>query len=107
MTRKPCFAITQTMRVCIVVAFVGLFASGCRKEDESGLVPQVSPPASDLPCEVEKVFAARCWACHGRTPTAGAPSLTSVAELTAMSKLDRTQSEAAVAGSPCACSGEQ
>src|SRR5678816_1329119 len=70
MTRKQCFAITQTMRVCIVVVFVGLFASGCRREDESGLVPQVSPPASDLPCEVEKVFAARCWACHGRTPTA-------------------------------------
>jgi mono/diheme cytochrome c family protein len=90
-------AITQTTRVCIVAAFACVVASGCRREDESGLVPQASPPASDLPCDVEKVFAAHCWACHGRTPTAGAPSLTSVAELTAMSRIDRTQSEASVA----------
>jgi mono/diheme cytochrome c family protein len=97
MTRKPRLALAQTMRACVVVALTIVGASGCRREDESGLVPQNSPPPTDLPCEVETVLSTGCWACHGRTPMAGAPSLTSVAELTAPSRLDPAQSVAALA----------
>jgi len=97
MTRKQDFAIAQATRVCIVASLTVVAAIGCREMDESGLVPQGSPPATDLPCDVEMVFATRCWSCHGRTPTPGVPSLTSVAALTAPSRLDPAQSIATVA----------
>jgi len=96
MTRKHGFAIAQAARICFA-GILAVTAIDCRKEDESGLVPQGSPPATDLPCQVEMVLATRCWACHGRTPTPGTPSLTSVAGLTAPSRLDPAQSVATVA----------
>jgi len=97
MTRKPAFAIAQTKRAWFAAALAFIAASGCRKEDASGLVPQGSPPATDLPCDVEMVFATRCWSCHGRLPAPDVPSLTSVAALTAPSRLDPAQSVAALA----------
>jgi mono/diheme cytochrome c family protein len=97
MTRKQSFATTQTARTCIGAVLVVVAAIGCEKMDESGLTPRGSPPATDLPCDVEMVFATRCWACHGRVPAPDLPSLTSVAALEAPSRLDPAQSVGAVA----------
>jgi hypothetical protein len=42
---------------------------------------------SGLPCDVESLLAARCWACHGTQPVGGAPmSLVTYGDLTAASK---------------------
>jgi mono/diheme cytochrome c family protein len=97
MTRKQRFAIADTRRLCIGAALAVVAAVGCRKMDDSGLTPQGSPAATDLPCAVETVFATRCWACHGRIPAPDLPSLTSVAALAAPSRLDPAQSVGAVA----------
>ena len=95
MTRKQRFAIAQTLRVAAVLVVAA--AIGCGKTDQSGLTPQGSPAATDLPCDVEMVFASRCWACHGRMPAPDLPSLTSVAALMAPSRLDPAQSVGTVA----------
>lgn len=95
MTRKQGFAIAQTLRVAAVLVVAA--AIGCGKMDQSGLTPQGSPAATDLPCDVEMVFASRCWACHGRIPAPDLPSLTSVAALAAPSRLDPAQSVGTVA----------
>jgi mono/diheme cytochrome c family protein len=97
MTRKQLVATADAKRRCIGAVLAVVVALGCRTMDESGLTPQGSPAATDLPCDVETVFATRCWACHGRIPTPGLPSLTSVAALAAPSRLDPAQSIAAVA----------
>ena len=61
-------------------------------------MPQTTLPATDLPCEVQTVMSARCWACHGETPTTvGMPSLTSVAAFMAPSRTDPSQAIGAVA----------
>jgi mono/diheme cytochrome c family protein len=52
---------------------------------------------TDLPCDVETVLAARCWSCHGETPTEGLPALTSAAAFMAPAATDPTQSIGALA----------
>jgi mono/diheme cytochrome c family protein len=52
---------------------------------------------TDLPCDVEAVLAARCWACHGETPMLGLPSLTSVAAFMTPATTEPTQTTGAVA----------
>jgi hypothetical protein len=47
----------------------------------------------DVPCDVYAVLSTSCWACHGPTPTNGAPqSLVTLAQLQAPSPSDSTQS---------------
>jgi len=89
--------LTRHERAAIVAAFVVALVSdlGCR---EQATVSQGQVPLTDLPCEVETMLAARCWACHGQTPmTVGVPSLTSVAAFMAPSKTDPSQSTGMVA----------
>jgi hypothetical protein len=96
MTRKQARAIAQTIRARIGGVFLAATAIGCLGDGPS-IEPQGSPAATDLPCEVETVLAARCWACHGDEPTSGLPSLTSAAALRAPSRSDPTQPVGAVA----------
>jgi hypothetical protein len=54
-----------------------------------------TPLPTGLPCDVQNVFAAHCTACHGITPLGGAPmSLVTIAELTAASAVDPSQTNA-------------
>ena len=96
MTRKRASAIAQTTRARIGVVLITATAVGCIGNGP-GIEPQGSPPASDLPCEVETVLAARCWACHGETPMVGLPSLTSAAAWMAPSASDPSRPTGAVA----------
>ncbi|HXU02452.1 MAG TPA: hypothetical protein VN903_15920 [Polyangia bacterium] len=56
-----------------------------------------TPVATDLPCDVSAVLSNRCWSCHGATPAAGAPPLTSVAAFMATSRINPSQTVGAVA----------
>ena len=54
-----------------------------------------SAPATGLPCDVQAVFSAHCTSCHGVTPLGGAPmSLVTIAQLTAPSAVDPSQTNA-------------
>jgi hypothetical protein len=54
--------------------------------------------ASGLPCDVQTFLGNRCQTCHGAVPAGGAPStLVTYQNLTAPSKSDPTQTEAAMA----------
>lgn len=50
--------------------------------------PVPRPTSTDVPCEVANVLAAQCWTCHGAVPTAMAPSLVTVADLSRRSAVD-------------------
>jgi mono/diheme cytochrome c family protein len=109
MARKhgPAIARSRQLSIEIILgiataAAIGVAAIGCLGEVGEGEggpapTPTTTLPTTDLPCDVETVLSARCWSCHGQTPTPGAPSLTSVAAFTAQSHFDRSQSVAAVA----------
>jgi hypothetical protein len=54
--------------------------------------------ASGLPCDVAALISSKCVTCHGTTPIVGVPtSLVTYADLTAPSKSDPTQTNAALA----------
>ncbi len=58
----------------------------------------VSVSASGLPCDVQTFLGNRCQTCHGAVPAGGAPStLVTYQDLTAPSRSDPTQTEAAMA----------
>jgi hypothetical protein len=97
MTRKQHPAIARVARAAMSLSLVCVAAISC--EDETpNIEPQTTLPATDLPCEVQTVMSARCWACHGETPTAvGVPSLMSVAAFMAPSRTDPSRAMGAVA----------
>jgi len=96
MTRKQRPTIARAADAWIKLVLALLAAAGC--EQTPNIMPQTTLPATDLPCEVQTVMSARCWACHGETPTTvGTPSLTSVAAFVAASRTDPSQAIGAVA----------
>jgi mono/diheme cytochrome c family protein len=95
MTRKQAPAIARAANASIKLVLGLVAAAGC--ERTPSIMPQTTLPATDLPCEVQTVMSARCWACHGETPTTpGIPSLTSVAAFIAASRTAPSQAIGAV-----------
>jgi len=95
MTRKQRSALARATCTSIKVLLGLVAAAGCERTPD--IVPQTTLPATDLPCEVQTVMSARCWACHGERPTTvGVPSLTSVAAFMAASRIDPSQTIGAV-----------
>ena len=103
MPRKHSLAPARTARaptVIVVAAFVAaLVGFGCVGDMGEGTTTSAPAtlPTTDLPCDVETVMSTRCWACHGQTPIAGVPALTSVAAFMAPSRTDPSQSVGALA----------
>jgi mono/diheme cytochrome c family protein len=94
MTRSS--VIDHPVVACRLVAC--LVVAGCAGEiGGGGGGPGVTTPLTDLPCEVESMLANRCWSCHGPTPLAGLPSLTTVAALRAPSRTDASKTNAELA----------
>src|SRR5436309_2457235 len=98
MTRKHGLAIARAShgRVDLLVAAVATLGCVGQVNDGQG-APPGNLPSTDIPCDVQTVLSTRCWTCHGPTPVAGVPALTSAAAFMAPSRVDPSQSTGAVA----------
>ena len=89
----------EAMGAAFALALGCVLASGCGEEEPHYLPPLPdlgSGPAATqgLPCEVSKLLATHCLACHGQPPAAAPIALVSYADLTAKSVVDSTKTVA-------------